>query len=167
MVLFLHFGWPRLWKMARRNGCRGVQFSPSNNQVCKKRSPNKVDYFIFNSIFSSETQVTVPKNTFLWKVPRWLCGQITWKIPLNELNEFIFIVKDLFILQPHQKVKVFRDSVKDFSPKFENTSGYVLPKLLLYDQKILFLFPYCWIYLLLNGYFTKKKTFLSFSVIIW
>ena len=89
MVLFLHFGWPRLWKMARRNGCRGVQFSPSNNQVCKKRSPNKVDYFIFNSIFSSETQVTVPKNTFLWKVPRWLCGQITWKIPLNELNEFI------------------------------------------------------------------------------
>ena len=69
-----------------------VQFPSSKNQVCKKKSPNTVNSNIWFSIhsFSFETQVTIPKSTSLWKRPRWLCEQTSWKLPLNELNELCY-----------------------------------------------------------------------------
>ena len=60
------------------------------------------------------------KNTFEW---------IAW------VN---LIVEDLFILQPYEKVNSSRNFVKDFNQKFEKTSGYLLPKCFLYDQKTYF-----------------------------
>ena len=65
--------------------------------------------------------------------------QIYWKIPLNELNALL-LVEDLFLLQPYEKVYSFRDFVKDFSLKFENTSGYLLWKSFLYDKKTCFFY---------------------------
>ena len=65
--------------------------------------------------------------------------QIYWKIPLNELNASL-LVEDLFLLQPYEKVYSFRDFVKDFSLKFENTSGYLLWKSFLYDKKTCFFY---------------------------
>ena len=41
IVFFLYFGRPPLLKMVRWASWRGVQFLPSNNQVCRKKSPNK------------------------------------------------------------------------------------------------------------------------------
>ena len=61
------------------------------------------------------------------------------------------IVEDHFILQPYGNVNSFRDFVKDFSPKFENTSGYLLPKRLLTDQQSCF-----FICLLLNLSIVKR-----------
>ena len=65
--------------------------------------------------------------------------QIYWKIPLNELNALL-LVEDLFLLQPYEKVYSFRDFVKDFSLKFENTSGYLLWKKFFYDKKTCFFY---------------------------
>ena len=40
---FLHFGRPPFWKVVRRTCCRGVQLPPSNNQVCKKKFPKRIN----------------------------------------------------------------------------------------------------------------------------
>ena len=40
MYFFLYLGRSPVWKMVRQTFCWGVQFLPSNNQVCKKKSPN-------------------------------------------------------------------------------------------------------------------------------
>ena len=57
---FLHFGRPPLWKRVRRTSCRGAYFLPSNNQVCKKKSPNKEfnsNIWFSTCSFSSEKQL--------------------------------------------------------------------------------------------------------------
>ena len=119
MVFFLRFGRPPLWKMVQRTTYRGSQFLRFNNEVCKKKSPEKeFNSNIWHSTcsFSSKKQSqrdslrdsNFLKNTFEW---------IKW------VN---VIVEDLFILQPFETVCSFRNFVKDLSPKSENISGYLL-----------------------------------------
>ena len=64
-VFFLHFCRPPLWKMVRRICCSGSQFLPSNNQVCKKKSPNKELTRIFDFQLAA---LALEPNLLFWKI---------------------------------------------------------------------------------------------------
>ena len=140
---FLHFGRPPFWKVVRRTCCRGVQLPPSNNQVCKKKSPKRVNS---TRIFDFQLAALALKLNLLFR--KILLSEkyqvIMWINFLENTFEWIewvnLIVEDFFILQLYQKVSSFRDFVKDFSPKFDNTFGYLLPKRFLHDQKTCFFY---------------------------
>ena len=134
---FFHFGRPPLWKMVQQTCCRGVQSPPFNKQVCKKKSLNKELTRIFDFQFATlalKLNLLFRKILLSEKYQGDYVGKFFEKyLWMNRMN-----VEDVFILQLYEKGNSFRDFLKDFSPKFEGTSRYLLPQRFLIWPKNLF-----------------------------
>ena len=137
---FLHFVHPLLWKMVRRTSCRGVQFLTSNSQVCKKKSASKE----FNSnIWFFELAALALKNNHC--VIHYVI-RISWKIPLNELNELILLLKTSLSLNITKKYTPF-ELLKILVLNLRTHVGIYFRKVFYMTKKTCFFLSIC---LLLN-----------------